>query len=288
MRARRHEHELSVEVVLPEERLCLVLLGGEAHVARQSFAIDLHVSSVGTLQQHHAVALVYDSEVRQLALVARMGVVEQTVPQGDGRTVIRQVDDAEGLAVGDVLRAIGSGFLYGEVVKLGIAAVLSVLVKGEERMPRPLEGDELIGQRHLAAQPMEMLAVGAVGILGLVFVVFATRAQPYFLLGQTNGLVDGVVGGLFKPAQGQVLAVLHDASPGAGHVDVAQSGHVAVLHALYRKLYGGYRRGADDALGQRVACPHQLVGRHRVQPQLTAFEGPHLLLGVVVPLPHAP
>ena len=81
---------------------------------------------------------------------------------------------------------------------------------------------------------------------------------------------------------------LLDANPGAGHVDVAQSGHVAFLHTPDIELDGDRAGRSDDTLGQRVASPHQLFGRHRLQAQTSLFQAPHLVIGIMVPLPDAP
>ena len=85
----------------------------------------------------------------------------------------------------------------------------------------------------------------------------------------------------------QSRTILGDAYPRTGNVDVAQSGYITILHTSDIEFYGCDRRRTDDALGQRVAGPHQLLGRHGIQVQSTFFEAPHLILGVVVPLPDA-
>ena len=122
------------EVVLPEEDLGFGLIGGKAHVARQSFAIDFDVAAIHTFERHPSMSTVYQLETGAFALVVGTAVVENTMRIADGGTPRGLVDDAERLAKGDVLRAIGTGFVHGKVVKLGIAAVLSVLVEGKKRM----------------------------------------------------------------------------------------------------------------------------------------------------------
>ena len=124
----REEHEVVVEVVLPEELLGFLKVGGEAHVAGQTVAVDLDVAAVGALQGNTALAAVDDLELRQLALVAGVGVVEQAVLQGDGRAARGLVDAADGLAVGDVRAAVGARLVDGEVVELGIAALLTFYI----------------------------------------------------------------------------------------------------------------------------------------------------------------
>ena len=46
MGASGHEHELLVEVVLPEELLGLALVRGETHVASYAIASHEHIASV--------------------------------------------------------------------------------------------------------------------------------------------------------------------------------------------------------------------------------------------------
>ena len=53
------------------------------------------------------------------------------------------------------------------------------------------------------------------------------------------------------------------------------------------QLYGSRRGGTYDTLCQCVTCPHQLRCRHGVQSQGTFLQAPHLVVGVVVPLPYA-
>ena len=179
-----------VEVVLPEELLGFLKVGGEAHVAGQTVAVDFDVAAVGALQGNTALAAVDDLELRQLALVAGVGVVEQTVLQGDGRAARRLVDDADGLAVGDVCAAVGAGLVDGEVVELGIAALLTFYIKGKERVAGALEGDELVGEGHHATDGLERHAVGGVGVLGLVVVVVADHAEVDFPVKYDGHLTD--------------------------------------------------------------------------------------------------
>ena len=124
--------------------------------------------------------------------------------------------------------------------------------------------------------------------MGLVVVVVAHHAEPHPLNRSVAGRDaqrDGVVGGLLIAPQKQAIVALLDANPGAGHVDVAQSGHVAFLHAAHIELDGGNALRTDDTLGQRVASPHQLFGGHRLQAQTSLFQAPLGVVGVVVPLP---
>ena len=134
-----------VEIVLPQELLGLLGVGGKADVARQTIAIDLQIASVGTLQGYLALTAVDDTELRQLTLVAWMGVVEHAMLRGDSGTIGGLVDDAYRLTVWDVVAAIGLWLLDGEVVELGIATLLAIDVKRKEGVTRALEGSELIG-----------------------------------------------------------------------------------------------------------------------------------------------
>ena len=113
-----------VEVVLPEEFLGCERVVGEAHIAGEAVAIDFQVAAVGALQGHAPLAAVDDAELRALARVGGVAVVEHAVGKGDGGTARGFVDDADGLAVGDVPAAVGHGLLDDEVVELGIAAFL--------------------------------------------------------------------------------------------------------------------------------------------------------------------
>lgn len=80
---------------------------------------------------------------------------------------------------------------------------------------------------------------------------------------------------------------LLDTNPRAGHVDIAQSGNVTFLHAPDIQFDSGYTLRTDDSLGQRVASPHQLLGRHGLQTQSAVCQTPFLIIRVVVPLPDA-
>ena len=161
-------------------------------------------------------------------------------------------------------------------------------------MARALEGDELVGKRHHATEGVERLAIGAVGVLRLVIVVVADAAEPDFPVRQTDGHADRVVGQLLEAAQEVVCSPFMgggwreaNANPRARHIDVAEARHIASLQALEIKLHGGYALGAYHALRERVARPHQLLGRLCLQAQATAAEAPLRVVGVVVPLPDA-
>ena len=97
--------------------------------------------------------------------------------QGDHGLPCGQIDDAHGLAEGDVTAAVSLGLLDGEVVELGIAAVTALDIEGEERMARALEGNQLITEGHLATQGLIFLAVQAISILHLVVVVVTNAAE---------------------------------------------------------------------------------------------------------------
>lgn len=73
-----------------------------------------------------------------------MGVVKHAVLQGNSGSVGCFIDDADSLAVRDILTAIGLGFLNGEIVKLTIATILTFFIIGKKCVARPLEGDKLI------------------------------------------------------------------------------------------------------------------------------------------------
>ena len=150
MRAHRHEHELVVQIVLPEEHLGLGGVVGETHVAGQSIAGHINIAAVGTLQRHLALSAVFNAELRLHRVVALVGIVEGSVGGSHSRMLCAQVDDAERLAVWDIAGAVGLRLFHVEVVELGIAAVLTRGVEGEECMARTLERDELIRERHLA------------------------------------------------------------------------------------------------------------------------------------------
>ena len=136
---------------MPEEQLGFLLVGCEADITRKTAAIDLDVAAVCAFQGDDTSAAINDFKLRQSALVAGMGVVEQPVRQGNGRKACSQIDDADGLAVRDVLAAISTGLADYEVVELGIAAFKSFMIEGKERMTGALEGDQLIRERHHAA-----------------------------------------------------------------------------------------------------------------------------------------
>ena len=119
----------------------------------------------------------------------------------------------------------------------------------------------------------------------------ANHAQPHLPVGKwcCQRHVNRIVGALFKAAQhrlGALLGRFHDAHPRARHVDVSQSGHVAGFHAIGEEFHRHHRLRTDGSLCERVASPHELFGRHTLQAQSSVFQAPHLLFGVVVPLPH--
>ena len=60
--------------------------------------------------------------------------------------------------------------------------------------------------------------------------------------------VNGVVGGLLETAQGRLPAILHDANPRAGYIDITQSSHIAIFQSLRVQFNSGDRGRADDAL----------------------------------------
>ena len=99
----RQKHEVMVQVILPQEHLCLLRIGSETHIAGQTVAIDLHITSVSTLQGYAPQVTVNHLKLRQVALIARMGIIQQTVFQGNSRTVGSLVDDTDGLAIGNIL-----------------------------------------------------------------------------------------------------------------------------------------------------------------------------------------
>lgn len=137
--AQRKEHEVVVEIVLPQEGLSLQDVGGETHVTGQSLAVDFHITSVDALQRHNTTTPVVDDKFRRFTLVAGMGVVQQAVLECYSRISRGFVDDAERLAVRDVAAAVGTRLVNGEVIEFCKTAVLSVFVESEEGMTRTLE-----------------------------------------------------------------------------------------------------------------------------------------------------
>ena len=123
------EHEVVVEIVLPHESLGFQRVGGETHIAGESFTKDLDVSPIGTFQRYDAAAPVVNGEFRLFALVTGMGVVEQAVLECYSRFSRGFVNDAERLAAGDVAAAIGTRLIHGEVVEFGITTFLSIFVE---------------------------------------------------------------------------------------------------------------------------------------------------------------
>ena len=57
----------------------------------------------------------------------------------DGRPVRSQIDDSERLIERNVLASVGHRLINGEVIKLSIAALLTLRIKSKERMARALE-----------------------------------------------------------------------------------------------------------------------------------------------------
>ena len=70
------EHEVLVEVVLPEEYFGFIRVVGETYVAWYSFAIYLDVLAVEAFECHHAIAAVYELELCALVLVVGVCVIE--------------------------------------------------------------------------------------------------------------------------------------------------------------------------------------------------------------------
>lgn len=75
MALQRQQHEVMVEVVLPQELLCVKGVCSESHIAWKTVAIDFHVATIGTLQGHTPLTTVDDAKQRLFALVALMGVM---------------------------------------------------------------------------------------------------------------------------------------------------------------------------------------------------------------------
>ena len=73
-----------------------------------------------------------NAELGQFALVVRTRVVEHSVLECDDRLTRSLVDDADGLAVWDVLRAVSHRLFHREVVEFGIATVLFLYIICEE------------------------------------------------------------------------------------------------------------------------------------------------------------
>ena len=128
-----HEHELFVEVVLPEKLFCLVLVGGEAHVASYAVTGYEDVTAIFALEDDFAVSAVDDAELRQVSLVFCVCVIDESMGRCMHWQACGEVDDAECLAVWDVACSVGFCLIDSEVVKFGIAAIAPVLVEGEER-----------------------------------------------------------------------------------------------------------------------------------------------------------
>ena len=200
MAVQRQKHKIVVEEILPEEGVSLLLVVSKAHIARQSVAIDLHIAAVGTLEGNLTLSAVDDLELCQFALVAGMSIVEHAVLQGNSRAACCLVDDANSLAVRDVLRTVGTRFFNSKVVKLCISALITLYVESKESMTRTLEADELIGQRHHAAQCLEVNTICRVGILHLVIVVVTDTTKPEFSVDNIHRGADSIVGHLLKGA----------------------------------------------------------------------------------------
>ena len=282
-----HEHELPVKVVLPEELLGTVGLGGEAHVTGDAVARHEDIAAVKALEAYLALPAVDEAELGEETLVGGVGIIDEAVGRGVHGQARGEVDDAERLAVRYVVAAVGLGLQDGEVVKLGITSVAPVLVEGKEREAGTLEGDELVGQGHGAAYGMERGAVGGVLVVPPVVVEVTVETEPDASVGKRDVEVGGVVPELFEAAEREFLTFLDDARPGARHVDVAQAGHVAVLEVSHVEFHGGEAGRTYDTLREGVAGPHELFGGLGMQLQASALELPHPVIGIVVPLPHA-
>ena len=134
MVAQRIEHEVVIQIVLPEENLGLVGVGGKTDITSQTIAVNLNVAAINAFQRHLPYATVDELELRTLALVVDAGVVKDTVRVADGRTASGLVNDAECLAVWYILTAVGHRLVNGEVIELSIATGLAFDVKSKEGM----------------------------------------------------------------------------------------------------------------------------------------------------------
>ena len=85
MSAHRHQHELMIEVVLPEEDLRLRGIGGEAHIACQTIAGADYISAILTLENYLTLPLINHTETGLRTAVSGIGIVEQTMLQRNHR-----------------------------------------------------------------------------------------------------------------------------------------------------------------------------------------------------------
>lgn len=116
----------------------------------------------------------------------------------------------------------------------------------------------MITERHLPAKVGEGLAVERIGIASPVVVEIAVEAQPNPVALQLHGHVECVVVHLLEASEHEPFPVFHDTRPRTRHIDVAQSGHIAVFQTAHAQFHRGRRLGAYDTLRERVAGPHQL------------------------------
>ena len=98
--------------------------------------------------------------------------------------------------------------------------------------------------------------------MGTIVVVVAHHAEVESVA--FKGCVNGIVGSLLEAAEDGLLAILDDTNPRTRHIDITQTSHIAVFHTLGIEFDSGNRSRTDDPLGQGVASPHQLFGRHRL------------------------
>ena len=70
--------------------------------------------------------------------------MQQAMLQSNSRTTCGKIDDTETLAVRYVATTIGLRLYYSEVIELGIATLLALVIESKEGVARTLEGDELI------------------------------------------------------------------------------------------------------------------------------------------------
>ena len=153
-------------------------------------------------------------------------------------------------------------------------------------MTRTLERDKLITERHLTPKHLEMGAIERILIVGTIMVIVAYHAKPQFLTFHLPVFhFYRIVGGLLKAAQNSLFTFLHDANPRTGHIDIAQTSHIAILHSFGIKLDGSDGCRTNDSLSKCVTSPHQLFGRHRLQAQTSVFQTPFAIIWVMVPLP---
>ena len=216
----RKKHKIMVEIILPKKHLSLPCIGCKAHITRQTVTIDFHITTISTLESYTSFFTVYYAESSQLTHVASIGIVKQSMLQGNGRSIRCFVDDAYGLTIGDIPATVSLWFFNSKVIELCITAIPTFYIIHKKSMTRPLESNELIREGHHASKCLKCFTISRVSILCLIIIIFTDTTEIDFSINQIDGHHNSIIIQLLKTTEGSTITILNNAYPRARNVNV--------------------------------------------------------------------